>query len=89
MTDTVHTPTFRPTLTEAQMVDLCERQIATKVVALLPLDEETAMRVLDLAFGLYKGFLSSEAVSSGGVFLTEVEPEATTTTELATTQAAA
>jgi hypothetical protein len=63
MTDTVHTEATAAS--EENLREYCRRQVAAKIVVLLPMDGEDAMKILDLVAGLVENFTSMHAVLAG------------------------
>lgn len=61
---TIHQTFPQPTnrATNDELRDILERQVAAKIVALLPPDENSAQRILAHASAIYDKFLSLDAV---------------------------
>lgn len=64
MTDDVR-PSTPPMSAQDEILECCSRQVAAKIVAMLPPDERRAAHILDLAVGLVFGIMSREAIEVG------------------------
>ena len=62
---------------EDNLREYFRRQVAAKIVVMLPMDGEEAMKILDLVAGLVENFSSMHAVLAGKPFYAvEAEPAA-------------
>lgn len=61
---TIHQTFPQPTnrATDAELRDICERQVAAKICGMLPADEASAQRILAHASVIFDQFMSLAAV---------------------------